>query len=153
MPQFLHGHAEWVETKDLTLGNFDSHLRIKVMALWSYPVCLNRKPCICNVFCPCATWGAGSRAHINATTITHFGQNWRIYKLPPCIVGLYYASSSTMWWFLDNFFCLVCGLLEKKQQKTIIILPILSALRNNLSSIEHIPHRTLHLHLHPHLFA
>ena len=23
MPQFLYGHAEWVETKDLTLGNFE----------------------------------------------------------------------------------------------------------------------------------
>jgi hypothetical protein len=31
--QFLHRHAEWVETRDLTLENFDSHLRIKVMAL------------------------------------------------------------------------------------------------------------------------
>ena len=26
-------HAEWVETRDLTLGNFDSYLRIKVTAL------------------------------------------------------------------------------------------------------------------------
>ena len=33
MPQFLYGHTEWVETKDLTLGDFDLHLRIKVMAL------------------------------------------------------------------------------------------------------------------------
>ena len=31
--EFLHGHAEWVKTRDLTLGNFDSHLRIKVTAL------------------------------------------------------------------------------------------------------------------------
>ena len=30
---FLYGHAEWVETKDLTLGNIDSHLRIKVTVL------------------------------------------------------------------------------------------------------------------------
>ena len=29
----LHGHAEWVETRDLIKGNFDSHLRIKVTAL------------------------------------------------------------------------------------------------------------------------
>ena len=29
----LHGHTEWVKIKDLTLGNFDSHLRIKVAAL------------------------------------------------------------------------------------------------------------------------
>jgi hypothetical protein len=29
----LYGHAEWIETKDLTFRNFDSHLRIKVMAL------------------------------------------------------------------------------------------------------------------------
>ena len=30
---FLYGHAEWVETKDLTLDNFDSHLGVKVMHL------------------------------------------------------------------------------------------------------------------------
>ena len=29
----LLGHAEWVETRDLTLGNFDSCLTIKVTAL------------------------------------------------------------------------------------------------------------------------
>ena len=31
MPQFLYGHAEWVETKDLTLGDFDSHLTIIII--------------------------------------------------------------------------------------------------------------------------
>ena len=31
--QFLHGHAEWVETRDLTGQIFDSRLRIKVTAL------------------------------------------------------------------------------------------------------------------------
>ena len=36
------------------------------------------------------------------------------YRLSACKIWLYYASSSTMWWFLDNVFCLVCGLLEKK---------------------------------------
>ena len=30
---FLHGHAEWVENRDLTLGNFDPHFRIKVTVL------------------------------------------------------------------------------------------------------------------------
>ena len=35
---FLHGHAEWVDIRDLTRKNFDSHLRIKVMALWSFPM-------------------------------------------------------------------------------------------------------------------
>ena len=30
---FLHGHAEWVETRDLTRQIFDSHLTIKVTAL------------------------------------------------------------------------------------------------------------------------
>ena len=39
------------------------------------------------------------------------------YRLPGCIVWLYYASSSIIWWFPDNFFfsCLVCGPLEKKK--------------------------------------
>ena len=37
------------------------------------------------------------------------------YRLPACIVWLYYVSSSKMWWFPDNFFfCLVCGLLNTK---------------------------------------
>ena len=40
---FLHEHAEWVQTRDLTLGNLDSHLRIKVTALWSFPICLYRE--------------------------------------------------------------------------------------------------------------
>ena len=29
----VHGHAEWIETRDLTRQIFDSHLTIKVMAL------------------------------------------------------------------------------------------------------------------------
>ena len=29
----LHGHGEWVKTRHLTAGNFDSHLRIKVSPL------------------------------------------------------------------------------------------------------------------------
>ena len=29
------------------------------------------------------------------------------FRLPACIIWLYYASSSTMWWFLDNFFFLL----------------------------------------------
>jgi hypothetical protein len=29
-------HAEWVETRELMAGNFDSHLRIKVMALLKF---------------------------------------------------------------------------------------------------------------------
>ena len=44
----LYGHTEWVETKNLMAGNFDSHLRIKDMA----SPCLYRKPCICNNICP-----------------------------------------------------------------------------------------------------
>ena len=35
--QSLHGHAEWVETRDLTGQIFDSHLTIKVM-LWPFEV-------------------------------------------------------------------------------------------------------------------
>ena len=30
---FLHGHAEWVETRDLTGQILDLHLTIKVMTL------------------------------------------------------------------------------------------------------------------------
>ena len=72
----------------------------------------------------------GPRAHINVTTITHFGQNWCIYRLPACIVWLYYASSSTMWRFSNNFFfCLVfwspCYTLSRK--KLILIIGTLGS--------------------------
>ena len=43
------------------------------------------KPCICNVFHPWATWGAGPGAHINVTTFTHFSQNWSL----DCLLALY----------------------------------------------------------------
>jgi hypothetical protein len=50
--KFLRGHAEWVETRDLMVGNFDSHLRIKVMALKVFPyVCIGSHAYLCNV-CP-----------------------------------------------------------------------------------------------------
>ena len=42
------------------------------------------------------------------------------YRLPACIVWLYYASSSTMWWFSDNFFLLsVLVSLKKKKKKAL----------------------------------
>ena len=37
-----------------------------------------------------------------------------MYRLPAGIMWLYYESSSTMWFSDNYFFCLVCGLLEKK---------------------------------------
>ena len=37
--QFLHGHAEWVETRDLILGNFDSRLSYGPLKLPPY-VCI-----------------------------------------------------------------------------------------------------------------
>ena len=35
---FLHEHSEWVETRNLIWKNFYSRLRIKVTALWSFPI-------------------------------------------------------------------------------------------------------------------
>ena len=84
------------------------------LKLWPFQVfpCLYRKPCVCNVFRPRATWGAGPRAHINVTTITHFGQNWCI----GCLLALYDYTMHLAQFsdFRTIFFCLVCGLLEKK---------------------------------------
>ena len=85
-PDALPGSATFVLfwTAGLTTGQiFDSHLTIKVMALWIFPICLYGKPFICNVFHPRATWGVGPRAHV--TTITHFGQNWSL----GCLLALY----------------------------------------------------------------
>ena len=42
-------------------------------------------------------------------------------RVPACIVWLYYASSSTVWWFSDHFFCLVCGPLGKKKEKSGVV--------------------------------
>ena len=46
----------------------------------------------------------------NVMTFTQFDKNWE-YMLSICIVWLYYVSLRLL---LDNFLCLVCGLLEKK---------------------------------------
>ena len=40
-----------------------------------------------------------------------------MYRLPACIVWLYYASSLTMWWFSDNFFFLLSVLVSLKKKK------------------------------------
>ena len=36
----FYGHAEWIVNFKKYDQIFDSHLRIKVMALWSFPICL-----------------------------------------------------------------------------------------------------------------
>ena len=62
---FLHGYAEWVETRDLTLGNFDSRtleLKLRPFAVLPY-VCIGS-----HAF-------AMFSAHTNVTTITHFDQH------------------------------------------------------------------------------
>ena len=61
---FLHGHAEWVETRDLILLIHVLELKLQPFEVTPYS---------CNIFRPRATWEAGPRAHINVTTITHFG--------------------------------------------------------------------------------
>ena len=49
----LHGHAELVETRDLTLGNFDSYFIIKkVTALRSFPIHLYREAMHLQYFLP-----------------------------------------------------------------------------------------------------
>ena len=45
----LHGHAEWVETRDL-IRNFYLHLNYSTLNLSHNYVCIG-KPCTCNVFC------------------------------------------------------------------------------------------------------
>ena len=113
MPQFLYGRAEWVETRVLTFGNFLIHaLQLKLQHFEvSRHICIG-KPCICNVFHPCATWGVGLRAYINVMTSTQFIQNLSI----GCLLALYVCTvhpaqlCGGFWTIL--FFCLVCGLLE-----------------------------------------
>ena len=86
-------------------------LESKLRPFEVFPYVYTGKPCICNVSAHALREGRGQ-----ARTST-----WRpspflsklMYRLPACIVWLYYASSSPMWWFTDNFFCLGCGLLEK----------------------------------------
>ena len=69
--EFLHGHAEWVETRNLTARNFDSYLRTKVMALWNFPICSIEKPCILQCFLPtCYMTGGAMCKHMNVMTFT-----------------------------------------------------------------------------------
>ena len=90
MPQFLYGHAEWVETRDLILGNFDSHLRIKVMALRSFPICLYWEAMHLQCFPPTRyVRGGAARAH-KRDDLYPIWSNLE-YRLPACIAWLYYA--------------------------------------------------------------
>jgi hypothetical protein len=59
--------------------NFDSHLGVKVTALWSLPIRLYREAMHLQSFR--STWWAGLRAHINLTTFTRFTQNWSMRSL------------------------------------------------------------------------
>ena len=82
-------------SKRFDSGNFDSHLRIKVMALKSITI---GKPCICNV----------SRPRTHKRDDLYQMLTKLKFRLPACIVCFYYASSSMV--VSGNFFvCLVCG--------------------------------------------
>ena len=112
IPRFFYGHTEWAETRDWPLGILIHTLQLKLRHFEVSPYVCIGKPCMCNVFHPCATWAAGLRVHINVMTFTQFIQNWSI----GCLLALY-GSSSTMWRFLDNsLFCLVCGLLGEQKK-------------------------------------
>ena len=50
MMNCLYEHTEWIAPGNTMEQNFDSHLRIKVMALSTSPYVCIGKPCICNVF-------------------------------------------------------------------------------------------------------
>ena len=70
-------------------GNFDSHLRIKVMPF--------------AMFAHKKITGAGYVDDPLPNTV------YMAIWMPACIVWLYYASGLTVRWFSDHFFCLVCG--------------------------------------------
>jgi hypothetical protein len=79
-------------------------LELKLWHLEVIPICLYRKPCICNVSHPRAMWWAGLRALINVTTFTRFLQNWRL----GCLLALYGCTLAVLWGFSGQFFfCLV----------------------------------------------
>ena len=58
------------------------NVKIKFYRMKFPHVCIG-KPCVCNVFRPRATRGAGLHAHINVTTITNFDNNWQ-FRMPAC---------------------------------------------------------------------
>ena len=67
----FHGHAEWVETRDLTGQTFALQL-----TLWPFEVshvCVGSH--LFAMFSAHALREGRGQAHINMTTITHFGQN------------------------------------------------------------------------------
>ena len=71
---FLHGSAEWVETRDLVC---DHALELRLQPFEVSPYVCMGKPCICNVDDLYPMWSKLA------------------YRLPACII-FYYASGSTM---------------------------------------------------------
>ena len=111
---FLNGMQNGSKLEIWPWGILIHTLELKLRHFDVSPYACIGKPCICNVFRPHATWGAGLRAHINVTTFTNFWQNWSL----GCLLALY---GSILCIQLDYtvvsgqfFFCLVCGPLEKK---------------------------------------
>ena len=77
---FLHRHTS---KQKFDGREFDSHLRIKVMPLLSIPICLYRKPCICNVCCLPIKKTMGARGTL--TTLYQTPCTW----LFGCLLVLY----------------------------------------------------------------
>ena len=103
-------------------------LELKLWHLEVSPYVCTGKPCICNVFRPRATLGAGPRAHINVTTFTHFDQNWSI----GCLLALYGSTkhpAQLCGGFF--FFCLVSGLRKFTNMSYVpSIVPVSSVLQH-----------------------
>ena len=110
------GRCLW-QTVHMSMQN-GSHLKIwrkgilihtLELTLWHlevFPYVCAGKPCLCNIFCPRAMWGACMATHAHKRDNLYPLWLKLKFSLPACIVWLYYASSSTMWPFLDNFFLL-----------------------------------------------
>ena len=81
-------------------------------------------PYVCigsHVFAMFSTWGAGPRAHINVTTITHSGQNW----CTGCVLALYGSTThpAQLCVGFRTIFFLLSVLVSLKKMPKIIYFP------------------------------
>ena len=102
MTNCSHEHAEWIAPGNLMERNFDSHLRIEVMALGSFPKCLYKEAMHLQYFLPTRyVRGRASRTHKRDDLYQNFSKVE--YGEPAALCGstmLHYVGFWTFFFFL-----------------------------------------------------
>ena len=125
----FYRHAELIKTWSLMAGIVDSRFWIKVMALWSFPICLHREAKRLQCFLLTRYVSGCGHAHTYICDSLDPICSKQQYRKPASLSGsimhvathvaLSLSLSPSMWWYLDSFFfCLVCRLLHPKLKNT-----------------------------------